>query len=123
MSRLPSVQPRRDAAPISIPLRISEPRIPLFLDTLKSEIGVFWELGMSSLLLNDGLGAAFLNSQPGTPYMWWVGERKKAEVVFAEKLPSSLPSLSSWNELKQMTSPGWKANHLLVCSFSLDLRL
>lgn len=123
MSRLPSVQPRRDAAPISIPLSISKPRIPLFLDTLRSEIGVFWELEMSSLLLNDSLGAACLNFQPGTPYMWWVGKMKKAEVTFAEKLPSSLPFLSSWNELKQMTSRGLEDNHWLVCSFSLDLRL
>ena len=78
---------------------------------------------MSSLLLNDSLGATFLNFQPGTPYMWWEGKMKKAEVTFAKKLPSSLPSLSSWNELKQITSQGREDNHWLVCSFSLDLRL
>ena len=104
VSSLQSVQPQRDAAPISSPPRISGPG-PLFsclshnasegsgaglpflplvaappgdgvkaagltkwrltgqrssaevLDTLRSEIGDFWELGMSSCLLNDGLGA------------------------------------------------------------------
>lgn len=50
------------------------------------------------------------------------GEMTRAEAGLLRRSLPPCPSLSSWNELKRMSSGGWEANHWLVYSFSLDLR-